>query len=168
MTFKKIILLILIVLVLIQFIRPVKNISISSDLSSTNILRLYGVPDSVQKILKTSCYDCHSNNTVYPWYSKIQPVAWWLNNHIEEGKEHLNFDEFGNYKIGAQYKKLEEVMKTVKDNYMPLNSYVWIHKYAILNNNQKGAIAGWATVLRDSIKSKYPADSLITKKSIPE
>jgi hypothetical protein len=118
------------------------------------------MPQNVQQILKTSCYDCHSNNTVYPWYSNIQPVAWWLKDHIDEGKRELNFSEFATYRIGRQYRKLEEINGEVKENKMPLESYTLIHSDAKLSDEQKLTLATWVTTLRDSIKAQYPEDSL--------
>ncbi len=152
----------LMVFIIIQFIRPAKNRS--EGISNNDITKLYTVPADVQSILKTSCYDCHSNNTVYPWYSYIQPVAWWLNGHIKDGKKDLNFSEFASYRIRRQYKKLEEINELVKKDEMPLDSYLWIHKNAKLSDQQKLTIANWANASRDSIKAKYPADSLVRKK----
>ena len=80
---KNVMLALLVMLVIIQFIHPSKNTSDPSALLVNDISRQYKVPDSIHQILEASCYDCHSNNTIYPWYSKIQPVAWWLNNHID-------------------------------------------------------------------------------------
>lgn len=152
----------LVVLIIIQFIRPEKNIA--EGISNNDISKLYPMPENVQAILKTSCYDCHSNNTVYPWYSKIQPVAWWLNNHILEGKRELNFSEFASYRIGRQYRKLNEINEQVKEGEMPLDSYLWIHKDAKLDEQQKLTLANWVTSVRDSIKAKYPEDSLVRRK----
>jgi len=152
----------LLAFIVIQFIRPAKNKS--SGISANDITKAYPVPENVQAILKSSCYDCHSNNTVYPWYSQIQPVAWWLNNHIQDGKKELNFSEFASYRIGRQYRKLDEVNKQVKEDEMPLESYLWIHKYAKLDDAQKLTLANWVTSVRDSIKAHYPADSLVRKK----
>ena len=104
---RKILLLFLALFIIIQFFRPVKNIS--EKVEAYHITTRYKVPDTVQQILKASCYDCHSNNTVYPWYAEVQPVAWWLNSHIEDGKRGLNFSEFMTYPIRRQYRKLEEV-----------------------------------------------------------
>jgi len=148
--------------IVIQFIRPAKNKS--EGISNNDINKAYPVPENVQAILKTSCYDCHSNNTVYPWYSQIQPVAWWLNNHIEEGKRELNFSEFASYRIGRQYRKLDEVNKEVKEGEMPLDSYLWIHTNAKMDEQQKLTLANWVTSVRDSIKARYPEDSLVRRK----
>ena len=151
----------LVVFIIIQFFRPAKNRS--EGVAANDITKLYAVPENVQSILKTSCYDCHSNNTVYPWYSYIQPVAWWLDNHIKDGKKDLNFSEFASYRIRRQYKKLEEINALVKKDAMPLNSYLWIHKAARLNDQQKLVISNWVVAVRDTIKANYPADSLVRK-----
>ena len=152
----------LLAFIIIQFIRPAKNKA--EGISQNDISKIYPVPENVQAILKTSCYDCHSNNTVYPWYAQIQPVAWWLNNHIQDGKKDLNFSEFASYRIRRQYKKLEEINELVKKDEMPLDSYLWLHKNAKLDDQQKLTLANWVTTIRDTIKANYPADSLIRKK----
>jgi hypothetical protein len=161
---KKVLLGLLVILVIIQFIHPKKNSSTPQAMLVNDIGKKYIVPESVQEILKTSCYDCHSNNTMYPWYSKIQPVDWWLANHVNEGKGEVNFSEFATYGIGRQYKKLEEIMEQVKEDEMPLSSYTLIHKNAILSPEKKKVLTTWAAALRDSIKANTPADSLVRKR----
>ena len=160
--FKRTFQILLLIFIVIQFIRPVKNKS--EGISNTDISKIYPVPADVQTILKTSCYDCHSNNTVYPWYANIQPVAWWLDSHIQDGKRQLNFSEFATYRIGRQYRKLDEINKEVKEDGMPLDNYLWIHRYAKLNEQQKLTLANWVVAVRDTIKENYPADSLVRKK----
>jgi len=149
---KKILIFLLIVLVGIQFFHPQKNISTAA--SPNDIALHYLVPENVQGILKKSCYDCHSNNTVYPWYNNVQPVAWWLANHVNEGKHDLNFDEFAGYAPKKQYHKLESIIQSQNDGWMPLDSYLWIHKDAILNQQQKQAVIAWADALARDIKAK--------------
>jgi len=156
--FKRLLLLLLLVFVVIQFFRPAKNRS--EGISAHDITTKYAIPQDVQTTLKTSCYDCHSNNTSYPWYNNIQPVAWWMADHVNDGKKDLNFSEFTTYKIGKQYRKLEQINDLVKKDEMPIGSYTLIHRDAILNEQQKLSIANWVTSLRDSIKAQYPADSL--------
>jgi hypothetical protein len=155
---KRFFLFLVVVFVIIQFFRPQKNQS--AGVSTNDITTKYAVPQDVMATLKTACYDCHSNNTRYPWYNNIQPVAWWLANHVKEGKRALNFSEFTAYPIGKQYRKLEEINKEVKEGEMPLESYTIIHKDAVLTTSQKLSIATWVTSLRDSIKATYPEDSL--------
>lgn len=151
------------IFLIIQFFRPQKN---SNAVDATKqIASVYSVPNEVNAILKKACYDCHSNNTVYPWYSNIQPVAWWLNDHIEDGKKEINFDEFASYKLRRQYHKMEEVIEQVKTGKMPLNSYTWMHSEAKLTMGEKAAITGWAQSVMDSMQAKYPIDSLVRKKN---
>lgn len=160
---KKIFYLLLVIFIVIQFFRPEKNINTTAAATSNDITRIYKVPENVMTVLKTSCYDCHSNNTAYPWYNNIQPVAWWLKNHVDEGKREINFNEFASYAIRRQYKKLEEISEQVKEDEMPLSSYTLIHTNAKLNNEQKTLLTNWADEVRKEIFGKYPADSLIKK-----
>jgi hypothetical protein len=136
----------LIVLVIIQFFRPAKNSS--SLLSGNDITRRYPVPDSVLAVLKRSCYDCHSNNTAYPWYNRVQPVAWWLQYHVNHGKHALNFSEFGAYTATRQVHALKAISEEIKQDGMPLDSYLWIHKNAILDSTEKAVVIRWADSLR--------------------
>lgn len=160
--FKILFIVLLIAFIVIQFFRPEKNRA--EGISPHDISTLYPVPDSIQSILKVACNDCHTNNTRYPWYAEVQPVAWWLDEHIRDGKRELNFSEFTSYRIRKQYVKLDQTIKLVKKNAMPLASYTWIHKDAILTDREKYALTGWASSIRDSIKAHYPADSLEKKK----
>jgi len=153
-------------LIIIQFFKPERNLSSSETIAANDISKLYPVPQEVASILKTSCYDCHSNNTHYPWYSNFQPVAWWLADHVKEGKGELNFSEFASYRIGKQYRKLEKMNSEVKEGEMPLESYTFIHGDAKLNPAQKEKLMSWASEIRDSIKAHYPADSLQRPKKI--
>jgi len=159
---KKILAILLILLIIVQFFHPKKNETVASPANS--IAAVFAVPDNVKKILAVSCNDCHSGQTAYPWYSKVQPVDWWLNNHIIEGKKELNFDEFASYRPRRQYKKMEEIIKQVKEDEMPLNSYTWIHKDAILTADQKQTLITWAEMNRTLMEQKYPLDSLVKKK----
>jgi hypothetical protein len=119
---------------------------------------------SVTDILSTSCYDCHSNNTSTMFYMHIQPVGWWVMDHINEGKEELNFDEFGAYSLRRQYHKLEEIAEQINEGEMPLTSYTLIHGDAKLSDAQKIAVVDWANALRDTMEAHYPMDSLVMKK----
>src|SRR5258705_11080069 len=110
---KKIVAGLLIGLVLIQFIQPARNKS--SEISSSDLIKTVNVPGNIQSILKTACYDCHSNNTNYPWYSRIQPFGWLLAGHIRKGKVELNFNEFGSYSMRRQISKLNGIANSIKD-----------------------------------------------------
>lgn len=111
-----------------------------------------------------ACNDCHTNNTIYPWYSNFQPVLWWLDDHIKDGKKHLNLDEYTNKSLRYQYKKMEETVDMVKKGEMPLDSYIWVHKDAKLTDEEKNKIMDWANSVMDTLKAKYPIDSLMRKK----
>ena len=148
---KKITLALLIFLVVIQFFRPVKN---SGEIEGVNhISAVIPVPENVRLILKTSCYDCHSNNTNYPWYSEIMPLGWWLNHHVQEGKAELNFSEFRLYSSKKQANKLEEMKDEILGRDMPMESYTWIHKNAILTDNQVKSISDWIDSSRKNLQN---------------
>ena len=146
---KKIAYVLLVALIIIQFFKPERNLSTTK--SANDITNKYAVPASVQEILKNSCFDCHSNNTVYPWYANIQPVAWWLADHVNEGKRELNFSEFLTYSPKKAHHKLEEINEMVKEGEMPLQSYTIIHQNAKLSEAQKLEIATWADGLMKEI-----------------
>lgn len=152
----------LVIFLAIQFFRPAKNLSGSR---TGDITSAYPVTAGVKSILVKACNDCHSNHTRYPWYAEVQPVAWWLDDHVTNGRRRLDFDEFTSYRIARQYKKMEECINEVKDGGMPLPSYTWIHKDAVLTDSEKTEFIDWCNAVRAGIKMKYPADSLhITKR----
>ena len=147
---KKTLLTIVIVILIIQFIRPERN---STLLNSTNSLELnYQTPKNVSGLLRISCYDCHSNNTIYPWYSNIQPFAWWQQQHVNDGKKELNFDEFNSYTSKKKKHKLDEVIEVIQDDEMPLASYTLVHRNAVLSEENKVALVTWAKQLQNTIK----------------
>jgi hypothetical protein len=149
---KKIAIVIAAGLLIIQFIRPARNRSIV--VLETDITKTYVVPATVQQVLKTSCYDCHSNNTTYPWYANIQPFGWLLADHIKEGKEELNFSEFGSYSLRRQKSKLKGIENSIKESSMPLGSYTLMHKEALLSNEEKALLLDWSMKVRDSLTFK--------------
>lgn len=95
------------------------------------------VPANVAAILKVSCYDCHSNNTRYPWYSELQPGAWFMAQHIKKGKEELNFDEFNNYSKRRKKAKIKSIISQIEKDEMPLRSYRMMHGNARLSADEK-------------------------------
>lgn len=149
---RKILLGLLIAIIAIEFIQPARNKS--GQVLPTDISKIYDVPENVQAILKRSCYDCHSNNTVYPWYSNIQPAGWWLASHIKRGKEELNFSEFGSYSNRKQRSKLFSISKSVEDGTMPFRSYTLIHTNSKLFKDDKAVIINWASKTKDSLSLK--------------
>jgi len=158
---KKILLGLLAILVIIQFFRPAENVS---GEKTNDISTKYAVPSNVKLILDKACADCHSNKTVYPWYANLQPVAWWLGSHVNDGKRHLNFNNFTHMKIAVQNKKMQECIEQVKQGEMPLSSYTLIHTNATLTDAEKQTLYNWCNSIIDTIKANYPADSLILQK----
>ncbi len=147
---KKIILGLAVILIGIQFFQPLRNQS--NEVTASDIEKVYVVPQNVKAILVQSCYDCHSNNTSYPWYSRIQPGAWYMAQHIKKGKEELNFSEFGAYSARRQRNKFRAMAGQVKDGEMPLSSYTLIHRNAVLSQEDKQVLMKWFETMEDSIK----------------
>ncbi len=143
---KRFLLLALLVLVVMQFVQPAKN---EGGYQSLEVFLNETKPTpAVAATLKTACYDCHSNQTDYPWYNTVAPVSYWIANHIEEGKHHLNFSEWGSYSTKRKDHKLEEILEEVKDGKMPLDEYTWTHADANLNEQQINELLQWAQVAR--------------------
>jgi hypothetical protein len=160
--FKKILVVLLVILIGIQFFHPKKNKSAGPQ--PNYVGNNFAIPADVKKILAVSCNDCHSNNTRYPWYAKIQPIHWWLNKHIVDGKKHINYDEFTNRTVWYQNHKMEETIDMVKESKMPLNSYTWTHKDARLSQGEKDKLVNWAKSVMDTLRGRFPADSFVRKK----
>ena len=157
---KKILIGLGLLIIIIQFIRPDKNDS--NDLTN-GISNKYQVPSEVNQLLQVSCNDCHSNKTRYPWYANVQPVAWWLNNHVVDAKKHLNFSDFTKKPLFVQNHKFDEIIEMVGDKEMPLPSYTnfGLHSEADLSDDQRKMIVDWAKAQMDYLKKTYPADSLV-------
>lgn len=152
---KKIGLIIISILFLIQFVRPERNEGLAYG--ANDITQAMDVPVSVQQTLEKSCYDCHSNHTAYPWYSNIQPLGFWLKDHVDEGKEELNFSEFNTYTAKRKAKKMKEIVKEIEEGEMPLSSYTLIHRNSILTEAQKAELIEWAKANKQFV----PTDSVV-------
>lgn len=147
---------ILVVLALIQFIHPEKNLG--ESLGANDIQHVVDVPQPVMQVLKTSCFDCHSNHTNYPWYNNIQPLAFWLDDHVKEAKKELNFSEFAGYTRKRQLKKMDEIGKEISEEEMPLPSYLVIHRDAVLTAEQAELLKTWAKQSHAELSSR-PAEN---------
>ena len=119
-----------------------------------DITKTLNVPDKVLDIFKNSCYDCHSNNTRYPWYVNIQPMGWMMARHIRNGKENLNFSEFATYSKRKQANKLRAIETSIKDGSMPISSYTIMHTDARLSKEDTTVIIKWAANAKDSLEIK--------------
>ena len=119
----------LIALVVLQFFPTDRNIS--TTVPKTDFMLVNDVPDQIKNKLQVSCYDCHSNNTAYPWYNKVQPVAWFLESHVKEGKAELNFNEWDSLSNRRKASKLKSIISQIENDEMPLASYTIIHRNAV-------------------------------------
>ncbi|HRG54474.1 MAG TPA: heme-binding domain-containing protein [Lacunisphaera sp.] len=141
-----------VILLTIQFFPAARNVSPAAP-GPNDITVMYPTPPAVKAVLAESCYDCHSDNTRYPWYTHIQPVGWWMQYHVNEGKAELNFSQFGTYAPKRARHKLEETIKTTRDREMPLASYLITHRQAKLTVLQIQQVVDWA----DGIRAGIPA-----------
>ncbi|MCB9223257.1 MAG: heme-binding domain-containing protein [Crocinitomicaceae bacterium] len=143
---KKILIALLIILVGIQFIR-IDTTTNEMD-PNQDFLALTNAPKEVSDLMHNACYDCHSNETKYPWYSQIAPISWWVGHHIDEGKHHLNFSEWGSYEPKRADHKLEECVEEVEHGEMPMDSYTWMHSDAKLSDEEKEMLMAFFQSLR--------------------
>lgn len=148
-TFKIFIIVLVVAFITIQFIRP--DFTNPPIVTGQTLEENVQVPENVKAILKTSCHDCHTNTTVYPWYSQIQPSAWFLKGHIDEGRKELNFSDWKTYDAKKQRRKLAEVCEEIQAKMMPLPSYLWIHWGAKLSDEQVKIICDWTEAERGKI-----------------
>ena len=143
--FKKILKITIILLVLgflvSQFIRP--DFTNPPIAASETLAASTALPADVQMVLARSCNDCHSNQTTYPWYSSVTPFNWFLADHIAEGREELNFSKWNTYGTDKKIKKLEEICEVIESAEMPLPSYLWIHRDAVLSESESRLLCEW-------------------------
>ncbi|MGE0104463.1 MAG: heme-binding domain-containing protein [Blastocatellales bacterium] len=140
-----------IILAAIQVVRPDRT---NPPVSPVKTMKAnLEVPADVEAIFQRACYDCHSNQTVWPWYSNIAPVSWFVADHVREGRGELSFSEFGDYPAKKADHKLEEICEMVEKDEMPLASYLILHGDARLSEADKQAICGWTKQARERFKA---------------
>jgi hypothetical protein len=130
------------IFIAIQFFRP--TFSNPPIIPGQPIEDSAHVPAEVQMLLSRSCNDCHSNKTIYPWYTQIAPVSWLLDSHIDAGRTQLNFSEWNTYSVNRKAHKLEEICEMVESGAMPMGSYLWMHGDADLSADQTKLLCDWA------------------------
>jgi hypothetical protein len=130
----------------LQFVRPART-NPAFDQAETIYARLQVTPE-VSAILDRSCQDCHSNSTRWPWYSNVVPASWFLVDHVNEGREHLNFSEWGKLDKRRADKRLEEMCEQVSEREMPMDSYTWIHRSAKLSDEDRKILCSWTEAER--------------------
>lgn len=132
---KKILVSLVAILVLIQLVRIDKTnptYTLKND-----FIEIVNPDADIAAIIKSACYDCHSNQSKYPWYSNVAPVSWLVKNHINEGREHFNFSEWGSYSAEDRKDILKECAEEVEAGVMPMKAYVLLHAEAKLSSEQK-------------------------------
>ncbi|MGN6646969.1 MAG: heme-binding domain-containing protein [Cytophaga sp.] len=143
---KKILIGLLVLLVLIQIIRVDKTnppVDVNND-----FITVTKAPVEIAAVLKTACYDCHSNETKYPWYFNVAPISWWAKDHVNDGRKHLNYSIWNTYNKERQNHKLEEMYSEVEEGEMPLSSYTIVHGDAKLTAEQKKALTEWLKTVK--------------------
>jgi len=100
-------------------------------------------PANIANMLKAACYDCHSHEAKYPWYTSVAPVSWWVKGHIDNGRKHLNFSVWGDYSAKKVAHKLEECVEFVEETKMPLLSYIIAHPEARLSEEERADLVAW-------------------------
>lgn len=127
--------------IIAQFFRP--NRINPAVVETDALVATVHVPENVKVILSRSCADCHSNNTIYPWYSNISPVSWFLVDHVDHGRSHLNFSIWNSYDERSKLKKLDEIREQIDMAAMPLPSYLWLHRDAVLSEAGGKILKDW-------------------------
>lgn len=143
---RKILYLLLIVFAIIQFSRIDKSNPPSDE--SEDFFSVHDAPEATKAMIRTACYDCHSHNSEYPWYSNIAPVSWWLADHITEAREHLNFSTWGQNDAGKKDHKLEEAIEMVEGKEMPMLPYMIAHRDAWLSQEDRDHLVDFFGSLR--------------------
>lgn len=153
----KILMVVLAVFIVLQFFGVDKTVPETEP--SSDFLNIHQPPDNVESIFRSACYDCHSYETTYPWYSNIQPVAWWLQDHIEEGRDEMNLSTWQDYSAEDADHYLEEMIEVVDEEEMPLPSYTWAHSEARLTDAQRNELTAWVRDLRQNLQQDSDEDS---------
>lgn len=123
-----------ILLVGVQFVRPART-----NPPATNP---YPIADpQVESILRRSCFDCHSNETKWPWYSEVAPMSWQIADHVKEGREHMNFSDWNEAKAE---KRFGEICEEIREGKMPIPGYEMLHPEAKLSSADMDALCTWS------------------------
>jgi len=149
---KKILVILLVAFIIIQFF-PIDKTNPPLN-PGMDFLKIKHTPPEIAQIINTSCYDCHSNETRYPWYSNIAPASWFLKNHIDEGRKHLNFSIFSTYEPKRQAHKLQECIEMLEKEKMPLESYYLGHQSAKLTSEQRKELIKYLKGVKEETERK--------------
>lgn len=130
------------VLLVLQFFQPESNNT--PFIPEQDMLEVLAPPQPLADLIRKACYDCHSNQTVYPWYNKISPVSWYLYKHIKKGKEDLNFSDYGLLDKADKIGAFADFCDVLDAGTMPLQSYLLIHKNARLSQEERENLCNWS------------------------
>lgn len=147
---SKILLGLALLLIVLQFFGP--DTSVPEFDGSKDFLLVHQPQQEISAIIQSACYDCHSYQTNYPWYSSIVPVSWWLQDHIDEARDELNLSLWTDYPADRADHKLEEAIELIEAEEMPLPSYTWIHADARLSDQERRKLSAWFTSLREDLQ----------------
>ena len=162
---KKIIIILAIAFIILQFFQIEKvNPAVNEGM---DFLKIKNTPEKLATQIRASCYDCHSNETKYPWYAYVQPFGWFLKDHIEEGRKELNFSSFATYEPKRQAHKLNEAAEMTEHGAMPLESYLLIHGEAKLSETQKTEMAAYFTEVEEEIRAANQLPAEVKKTAQP-
>jgi hypothetical protein len=151
---KRILLALFVILLLMQFYRPAHT---NPPIEAKNTIQAaMPVPKDVDAILDRSCNDCHSNRTVWPWYSNVAPMSWLLVDHVKEGRQELNFSEFATYSARRKGRKFQEICEQIKEGEMPLDQYVILHPEAKLSAAERQRLCQWSEPFATKRKTQTP------------
>ncbi len=145
------------IFVIMQFFRIDK--SVPEYNTANDFLTISQAPAEVASLMRAACYDCHSYQTKYPWYANVAPASWWLKQHINEGREHINYSLYGTLPMDDREEVVEETGEAVTEGWMPLKSYKWNHPEARLTDAQRRMIGDWLMnlALTENGEEKIPA-----------
>ena len=148
----------IVLMVTLQFVRPAKTNPVVEP--NRAIQAHTRMPPDVAAIMKRACADCHSNETTWPWYSNVAPVSWFVIDHVNHGRKHLNLSEWSPedqaFSTRTQDHRLAEILEEVKTNRMPLKSYTLMHPEARLSNEEKAEICNWVVAERHRLAEEAP------------
>ncbi|MCB9206233.1 MAG: heme-binding domain-containing protein [Ignavibacteriales bacterium] len=146
---KKVILIVIGIFVVIQFF-TIDKTNPTSD-PQQDFIAITNPPVEIGSMIKSSCYDCHSYHTKYPWYSNVAPVSWLLKSHVNDGRNHLNFSIWPDYKEAKKEHKVNECIEVINSGEMPMKGYVMLHSEAELSDAQRNQLVGWLESIKDSL-----------------
>ena len=144
---KRILLIVLTIGVVAQFFQPDR--SVPPIVPANDMLAMTQAPNEIRTLVQGACYDCHSDNSTYPWYASVIPLNFWLQDHINEGREKMNFSRWNE---PSSQEEAYECAEVVQEGEMPPGNYAFIHGHAQLTDAQRAQLVTWFTATMPSEK----------------